>query len=127
MNFFSLGIMNNIFSSQNVLFFVLRHRNFSKKSLLIDRFRASEEYISCISKLTLLEWGTHEVTMLCFGSRNFLKTFSLMKKLSHLIYSYKAHFYLCVCFNFSETARDTSIKLGTIDPLPMVNVIQGGL
>ena len=32
--------------------------------------------------------------------------------------------YLCVCFNSSETARDTNIKLGTIDHHPVVSVIR---
>ena len=32
---------------------------------------------------------------------------------------------MCVCFNSSETAIGTSIRLGTIDDHPVVSVIKG--
>ena len=37
---------------------------------------------------------------------------------------YQAQFCPCVCFNSSETALGTSIKLGTIDHHSMVSVIR---
>ena len=36
---------------------------------------------------------------------------------------HKAQFSLCVCFNSSETAKGTRIKLGMIDHYPVVSVI----
>ena len=40
----------------------------------------------------------------------------------HLILIYKAQFCLCVCFNSSETAEGTNIKLATIDHHFVVSV-----
>ena len=44
--------------------------------------------------------------------------------MTELYLIYKAQFCLCVCFNSSETAIDTIIKLDTIDHHPVVSVIR---
>ena len=56
-----------------------------------------------------------------FGSVSF---FSSQLDSSQNLYC-KTRFCMCVCFNSSETATSTSIKLGTIDHHPVVSVTRG--